>query len=383
MTRPLYKSISPHFHASRSNAGLWYDKFCDRWPNNWGSSGQIDDGQATWKSEWVRNVAGTMGDGQALNEFASRQRELVRQIGGLSLSFNTTGRFVTGLGRKHPVENGFAWHPTLGTPYLPGSSIKGLIRAWAQQWEGADSKSLDEILGPYQPRETGAERVGSVIFFDAIPYRPVRLELDVMTPHYGEYYQNGQPPGDWLNPTPIPFLVVAKDQPFQFSFAPRSPEDVRYLQTVETWLKQALEWLGAGAKTAVGYGRFQHDPQKDRDCLREDTANRERRLAAAALEAELALLSPALKQLVEQAEAGQWLSGNSQFLDGIDSYLAHTPLPPGECIDWIREKGLEKFWPGIWNQPDAMRGKRQDQYKYTSKRSRDLVHKLKGLHSGN
>jgi hypothetical protein len=26
--------------------------------------------------------------------------------------------------------------------------------------------------------------------------------------------------------------------------------------TVEVWLRQALEWLGAGAKTAVGYGRF-------------------------------------------------------------------------------------------------------------------------------
>jgi CRISPR-associated protein Cmr6 len=38
------------------------------------------------------------------------------------------------LGNPHPVEKGFLWHPTLGTPSLPGSGVKGLVRAWVEAW---------------------------------------------------------------------------------------------------------------------------------------------------------------------------------------------------------------------------------------------------------
>src|ERR1035441_6966625 len=76
-----------------------------------------------------------------------------------------TNPFSTG--RSHPVENGFVWHPTLGVPYLPGSSIKGLI----------GQPDRENVLG-------SKTRVGRVICLDAVPTCPVRLEADVMTPHY-------------------------------------------------------------------------------------------------------------------------------------------------------------------------------------------------------
>ena len=65
-----------------------------------------------------------------IEESTVRLAALIESRGGRWEVFTSTSRFVTGLGRSHPVENGFAWRPTLGTPYLPGSSVKGMARAW-------------------------------------------------------------------------------------------------------------------------------------------------------------------------------------------------------------------------------------------------------------
>lgn len=253
MFRPLYRDSSPRFDPARSHAGLWYDKFCNCWTGQ-SSAPEVQ------KLDWIRTVANghPIGDEASLKDFVARQQNLIEAIKGKCVSLQTESRFVTGLGREHPIENGFAWHPTLGTPYLPGSSIKGMIRTWASQWEENDTPRalLDEILGCEARGDDRSAQAGTVIVFDAVPLRPVNLELDIMTPHYGEYYQEGKPSGDWISPTPIPFLVVAKGTRFQFAFAPRTSAGHAYLSTVEVWLKEALQWLGAGAKTAVGYGRF-------------------------------------------------------------------------------------------------------------------------------
>lgn len=114
MPRPLYAHSSPTFNPQCSHAGLWYDKFCDQWKNDWTLSSEQ-------KVQWIRTVAnGThIGDAAILSQFAGRQQCMVEGLGGKCLRFHTESRFVTGLGREHPVENGFAWHPTLGTPYQP------------------------------------------------------------------------------------------------------------------------------------------------------------------------------------------------------------------------------------------------------------------------
>ncbi len=253
MPRPLYAPYahsSPAFDPRTLHAGLWYDKFCDQWQDDWTLP-------ADKKVQWMRKLAnGTpVGDATLLGQFAARQKKIVEGLGGKCLAFRAESRFVTGLGREHPVENGFAWHPTLGTPYLPGSSIKGVVRAWAVM----DGKKdvADKILGCQESPAGADAQAGAVILFDAVPLGPVKLEVDVMTPHYGEYYGSGETPGDWLNPVPIPFLVVAAGTSFQFAVAPRILDGKEHLESVAEWLKNALQWLGAGAKTAVGYGRFE------------------------------------------------------------------------------------------------------------------------------
>ena len=251
LPRPLYKSSEGAKFSTDANAGLWYDKLVDHWEgNSW------DKAKAN-KLAWIKTVAdpGPIGCPKLINEFATRLKRLAEQSAGRAFVLTTESRFVTGLGREHPVENGFAWHHTLGTPYLPGSSIKGLIRNWAEQWEWQTKAHVNSILG-------GPGSVGRVLVLDALPTQQPLLEADVMTPHYSDYYQKGDAPGDWLSPTPIPFLVVATGTPFQFALVPNTPADAPHLATVEQWLRDALIWLGAGAKTSVGCGRFAENVQK-------------------------------------------------------------------------------------------------------------------------
>ena len=145
----------------------------------------------------------------------------------------------------------------MGTPFLPGSSIKGLVRAWAELEAGPspDPGTRKCLLGD-------AGHAGRVAFLDAVPIRPVWLEADVMTPHYAGWSLD-EPPGDWRSPTPIPFLVTAAGAPFLFGIIPchRSVSDGDLI-AVWDWLSSALEWTGSGAKTAIGYGRFVIDEQQ-------------------------------------------------------------------------------------------------------------------------
>ena len=81
------------------------------------------------------------------------------------------------------------------------------------------------------------------------------LEFDIMNPHYGPYYQNGKAPGDWHDPRPVIFLVVRPGIEFKFAVAPLGNEELA--RKTRAILEEALKNHGVGAKTSLGYGRFQ------------------------------------------------------------------------------------------------------------------------------
>jgi len=284
MTLPLYEAAAASarlaFKASGtqpSNAGLWYDRFFDGWTEHftWPEPSKKDgDGDATGsnsKKAWIDTVTQKLdgdtivkqpvGDAALLDEHSRRRHRLVAALGGISLRFDLDSRFATGLGRRHPIENGFIWHHTLGVPYLAGSGVKGLVRAWATLMaETAEEQArISRLLGPHAVSADLA--VGSVIFLDALPVLPVQLVAEVMTPHYGDWHQSRSappaPPGDWISPVPIPFLAVAAQQSFVFAVIPRPASGTADdCHQAADWLEQGLQWLGAGAKTAIGMGRF-------------------------------------------------------------------------------------------------------------------------------
>jgi len=127
---PIYLEARKHasLPAKGSNSGLVFEKFFPRKDENHTESFK------SWLCNFMKDYS---PDPSLLSEYVERQKRLVRRLNGkLFLLGNDNGCFVTGMGRNHPLENGFLWHPILGTPYLPGSSLKGAVRSWMlnDQW---------------------------------------------------------------------------------------------------------------------------------------------------------------------------------------------------------------------------------------------------------
>ena len=234
-----------------ANLGLVFDKFFDGW------NGAFDEyASKEAKSLWVKRIAGAR-PAPLLADAIKRQQALVTKLGGAVWYAVAVSRFVTGTGIANPLENGFAFHHTLGVPYLTASGLKGGARNYWTEWHDPKPNDRDEI-----DRLLGSAKggVGSIILFDMLPIAPVALVPEVMTPHYADWYQNGEAPGDWMSPTPIPFIAVEAGAVFQIAAAPRVFGDPNWTATNRDRLKEilenALDITGLGAKTSVGYGRF-------------------------------------------------------------------------------------------------------------------------------
>lgn len=103
------------------------------------------------------------------------------------------------------------------------------------------------------------ERSGKAEFFDSFPdigktgNRDI-FELDMVNPHYGEYYNPGSnaPPADYLSPNPNIFITVCKGVFFKFQIM--APREI--MPDIRNHLETALEFWGMGSRTALGYGLF-------------------------------------------------------------------------------------------------------------------------------
>ncbi|MBW2609535.1 MAG: type III-B CRISPR module RAMP protein Cmr6 [Deltaproteobacteria bacterium] len=210
---------------------------------------------------------------------------------------------ITGIGQTHPYEIGMVFDHTIGIPYLPASSVKGIVR-FAHMLELIESDNLSDYRasnkdgeyiiesnlktlvpaifgGDADEEKEGKKKIkklkGKVIFLDAYPNKVPDLHVDIINPHYGQYYgddENKTPPADYLDPTPIKFLTVKPGAVFTFKALISKDSDF-LLEPLKTAFQKALEDEGVGAKTAVGYGRFEiqrladlKDKQLDGDSIK-------------------------------------------------------------------------------------------------------------------
>lgn len=257
---------------------------------------------------------------QIINETKSEQLENVKKNYIGSKDYKTKWRLAIGLGGSSVFETGMTLHHLYGFPYIPASSIKGILRSWIiteyfqkddnnksnlinAEFNALDNKTFCLIFGcskdrqkvlfddnrmpllnkkgkyktKTEPSALEKDHIGNIVFFDAYPTsEKINVEVDVMTPHYQPYYNdedNIKPPADYYNPVPIHFLTV-KDTSFQFLFGIRKgitdkelnclkKDDLKFcgktgniIKILSELLKEALIFNGIGAKTAVGYGRM-------------------------------------------------------------------------------------------------------------------------------
>ncbi len=133
-----------------------------------------------------------------------------------------------------------------------------------------DSEDFQKDVKIYQELFGTQERIGKIIFFDAFPVNDkFSFVDDVMTPHFGDYYGKTAPPADYLNPNPIKFLTVKGTFRFIFIHRPLNGNiKSDLLKEVSDSFTKALEIYGIGAKTAVGYGRFENFKDVTDDVIR-------------------------------------------------------------------------------------------------------------------
>lgn len=346
-----------------AHPGLLFDKFPHGWSPLWHAK-LPEDAKKKFFNEFTGIDYGYLKDG--LQSHQERQENLVRQLCGTDkppiLYMKTDWRFVSGLGSGHPYETGFIWHRTLGVPYLPGSSVKGMIRAWSEQWCDEDECNTDaarRLFGSKSIKDTpNNDKAGTLIVFDALPVRPPTLELDILNPHYQPYYDsNGdKPPADYYNPVPVFFLTVAPDQPFRFCLAPRpgagtEDSDADVQEGIQL-LQQALETLGAGGKTAVGYGTFKKDPEERKKAeqrhlrIKEQNMPKEERWRL-----ELSRKKP---QDLVNSLSRNWSKTKTNYGDDLEKFIEMIREIHGEAIlrQWKNAesknkiKAFKKIYPG-------------------------------------
>jgi len=226
-----------------------------------------------------------------ISNLVEKQLRLAQSLPSQSnMKLSIDWRLIVGLGHESVYETSMTLHHIYGIPYIPASSIKGVVRSWiiteyftreteepAEYW-ALNDKQFCTIFGtaketklkncngkefkvksPLFNEGESTEHIGSVTFFDAFPTSAPTIEPDIMNPHYPEYYGGDKPPTDYQNPIPIPFLTI-KDTSFQFLIGSKKERLDSFRigdKTIVDWLKAALTQHGIGAKTAVGYGYMQ------------------------------------------------------------------------------------------------------------------------------
>lgn len=259
------------------------------------------------KSRWLAELVklSLPGAKEAIQVNYRRWRAMVEAAGGRSFRMMTASPLIVGLGAAHVLETSITLDRNTGAPIIPGSALKGLARTvgliavaeklpFAEQVEPinklavlekwiVEHKTLDsptaldalrdsvlenpsapiypaviQLAGTFKAAFGTTDNSGGVIFVDGV-YAGDNLPkyaIDIMNPHFPDYYTGSEPPSDDQDPVPVAFLTVGRGQAFEFALLLRMHKPTELLQPAEAWLRRGLIEFGVGAKTAQGYGLF-------------------------------------------------------------------------------------------------------------------------------
>lgn len=134
--------------------------------------------------------------------------------------------------------------------YIPGASIRGIVRAWASQRPQLEARVI-ELLGQQNDNEIVP---GKIEFLDAFPEVPTQPCLDIVNPQQSfQVFHEGQG-------TPLSLYTLGNGHDIiSFLVAIRGIKSKRItpdeVEEVWQWTQQALSEHGLGSRTASGYGK--------------------------------------------------------------------------------------------------------------------------------
>jgi CRISPR-associated protein Cmr6 len=274
----------------------------------------------------------------------------------LTVPLVSIARFITGSGIDHPSENGLSFLRPYGVPYLAGSGVKGVLRAaaerkvlveshpdwniadiwWLFGWEGqagylSGNNEMAGYFHAYLDKAGTAHKESMGVFFNQLgdrkspqskeywlaklsrrdndwaeqltfrglldfwdmPLTEASGAVDVMTPHYGDYYNGDAAPHDAADPVPISMMTIKSGAKGRLTVQWRNRvlDDggtgvlqslrQRWQQLLSDLIDDVIKWDGFGAKAAVGYGRFEVDAGVQRKEARLVEEQREKALEQA------------------------------------------------------------------------------------------------------
>jgi len=274
---PFYEELQEEaqsFNINKGNFSLWFNKILF----NVDSNGKLID-DTNWAKniyEKYKKISENKKTQELLKNKIKNQKDFAKQFFQkykfIQLEGKLKSDFIIGLGESHPTELGMILDHLIGVPYIPASTIKGAVRfAYSLNYIDRNKNDLPQKNGELIEKDTPItklfggenketenyiEKVGKIIFLDSYSEKTLKLKLDIMTPHYGKYYSEKIAPADNQEPNPIKFLAIEKGQKFIFNVLIDN-DIVNEKDNIINAFKRALEVEGIGAKTAVGYGRFE------------------------------------------------------------------------------------------------------------------------------
>ncbi|MBQ3970204.1 MAG: type III-B CRISPR module RAMP protein Cmr6, partial [Clostridia bacterium] len=143
---------------------------------------------------------------------------------------------------KNALKCGFSFDYVTGLPYLPGSSLKGMLRSCFEEHEFIRGITGFEDV---EALENSIFENGD-IFIGVYPSEGGKmLNMEYITPHKDPLE----------NPIPISLIKVRPGVPFEFAFILSDSEDLTKDKKAELF-KKLICGMGIGAKTNVGFGRM-------------------------------------------------------------------------------------------------------------------------------
>lgn len=289
-------------HGAKPNEKITLNFLTSQAVSEWDiqQTGSINTPRAQGVKQGTKHAAEPLKN--AINSTIERRKLMLERQGysleQVSKRFKAAASFMSGIGGAHPTGNSLEFHPTTGTAYLPGSGVKGALKHYIrnlllqiheetpndvefkentrfiEHLFGLD-KTLRKKMGEKVEGENTSQS-GNYLFFDALPVNEPSYAIDIMTPHYADWYVKGEvseteldkrnmknTPNDWNDPVPIQFLTVEKTK-LEFIILPKNPaikEEEKQKQEKElrflfSMLERMLSEQGVGAKTRLGYGTF-------------------------------------------------------------------------------------------------------------------------------
>ena len=272
---PLSKDLQGLINNfTNGNFSLWYNKFIPVSDNDYKASdisGKTDNAVNFYQTQYSNTkVLDRLLKEKHINQYLFLKGFPDSKFNKIIIVAKTISPLITGLGETHPHETSMVFERNIGIPYIPASTIKGVLRfthTLDRYLKNKDNTEKDRNNDEYFDDEEdeiircayGTQNwKGRVIFMDAYPLYKPELKIDIMNPHYVPYYidtSGKTPPADYYNPVPLKFLTVKEETIFIFRIlANKEKTDGKKICSI---MKKALTEEGIGAKTAIGYGRFE------------------------------------------------------------------------------------------------------------------------------